>query len=59
MQDHREAEACAEPLGIVAECHEGRRCSREKKVENDATVPPRDLAQLGGQGEDDVEVVCG
>jgi len=59
MQHGGDADLCAEPLGIAAELQQGLRCCSEEHIEEPAPVVQGDSAELGGHGEDDVEVARG
>ncbi len=59
VQHHRDAELGAEAPRIVREREQRRRRAREKHVEDPLAIELRDRAKLGGEREDDVEVVHG
>ena len=57
VKHHRDAELTAETFWIAGEREEGLRRAREEHVEDRGARALRHGAQLGGQREDDVEVV--
>ena len=59
VQHGGDAQAAAEMLGVVAEVDQSAGCRLAKEAEEVEAVFPNERAQLGGQGENDVEVVDG
>ena len=57
VQDHRDAQHCAETLGVLAELEQGARGRPKQHVVDERSVAPCQRSELTWKGEDAMEVV--